>query len=690
MGVSPLGLVDKDILLPENLIRHPLGAEALGEPKASALARKIHNAFPLCDSFGIDTDFLTLSRTRQLRLVSAADVVVAATDMFECQRHINQLCLEAEVSAVYPGVWVDPRMRDAEVGEILWVLAGQHTPCFECAFSFRQSEADAQAGRGAQSDIKLLSLITSQVVAALINPRDPRAALLELDRTLITVHGFMPTSPAIRARFPTDGLRNVSAHVPFPPSPCPACGGQEVRSRPQLVPGLPHIPRHAQPVPELSEFPAMPEEELDEILLARRLAGQMRPIRQPASDQSWRLPRVAWLFTTIAVLLVLIRPIASIEATSYPIWNTIFRVSFLVVFLYGLYRTFRPRRGYLRRRGYSGRARLGVVLSAILLFISIVIFAAHNGYPAQASSGSQQSSGGIGAQAGSGNADRTPVPSSTLPKTASAAFDITPTFTAASGTISGVSGDSENNVIQMSLVPSLKGWQLNTQVNATYTASDVSNLAGYSTSPVADLADSCMEIQTPAGPDGQNVPLEELPLTTHLSFSGGKVTGDITYSAVMPGSYSLDLNCLEPNGSQSNFIAVGAVFVPNLGILYGNGNFGLGSNDNAVVIFKEVSSSTDTALLYGAIGGVNDGSEPHPTASTCINVSPPNQENSLNVMQASVAIKQQVTGKHEWFEVGVMTYNLSASQLAEDQGGAFFYSCGDTSQDIPIASSSSQ
>ena len=236
IGVSPLHLVDYKLLQEHHLVRHPLGAESVGLPKASTLAEKIRQDFPLCAATGDDADFLELPEDEQLRLVSRADVVVAATDRIECQRRVNEVCLAAERPAVFPGVWVDPRVRDAEVGEVLWVLPGRHTPCYECAVAFRQGAPDAEAARGARVDIQLVALTTAQVVMGLLDPTDDRAAILDPESTYIYVHGFTPTSPGVRRMFPTPGLRNVFVHVPFPPTPCRACGGQALTDAPMRRP----------------------------------------------------------------------------------------------------------------------------------------------------------------------------------------------------------------------------------------------------------------------------------------------------------------------------------------------------------------------------------------------------------------------------------------------------------------------
>lgn len=229
VGVSPLLLVDHDVLAVENLVRHPLGASSVGKPKASILAGHISEEFPVCDAVGIDADFLSLSEDLQLTLVREADVVVAATDSVDCQRRVNEICIAAEAVAVYPGVWVGSGVRDAEVGEILWVLPGRHTPCYLCATSWRPDGAGAEARGGTRADIKVLVLALVQVVAALLDPSDERAQILNSDETMILVHGFMPASATIQEFF--DGQAWKSIEVPFPTTRCPAC---RARAHPYL------------------------------------------------------------------------------------------------------------------------------------------------------------------------------------------------------------------------------------------------------------------------------------------------------------------------------------------------------------------------------------------------------------------------------------------------------------------------
>jgi hypothetical protein len=74
-------------------------------------------------------------------------------------------------------------------------------------------------------DIQLVALATAQVVTALAHPDDDRSAILDPQRTAIYLHGLTPTSPGVRATFPTAGLSSRNVRVPFPSRPCAACRG---------------------------------------------------------------------------------------------------------------------------------------------------------------------------------------------------------------------------------------------------------------------------------------------------------------------------------------------------------------------------------------------------------------------------------------------------------------------------------
>jgi hypothetical protein len=275
-------MVDHDMVEVGNIVRHELGASSIGLPKASTLAQRIRREFPLCDAEGIDADFLSMTKLEQLRLVSGADVVVAATDTAECQRRVNEVCLEAGVTSVYPAFWVDPASgtRDAEVGEIFWFRPGQGMPCYACLTSWRPAETGTETRGGTRADVQVVVLATLWVIAALLDPQDERALVLNPERSFILVHGFMPIrSDAVRVMFnDSDDSGLLSLRVPFPRTPCRTCRGHRPPSpraaaEPVLVGGLAAL-REANLVVAQAEAHAERERVVRES--RRRLAAEQR------------------------------------------------------------------------------------------------------------------------------------------------------------------------------------------------------------------------------------------------------------------------------------------------------------------------------------------------------------------------------------------------------------------------------
>jgi molybdopterin/thiamine biosynthesis adenylyltransferase len=251
LGVD-LRLVDKDILEPQNIVRHQAGAPYLGQPKV-VIADLIRQRLPHVNVEGIFGSFAgqpdpddpvePMPDEDQRRYIAEADVVIAATDRIEVQRHINSLCFELETTAVFPGVWVGPQTGEAESGEVLWVDPRRRMPCYECVTLFRQEAQDAEAGRGAQADIDSIVLATALVVRGLLQPESDHAQILRpvrgVHENLILVHGFMPPTREVGQIFNGRAIQNV--RVRFPINPCPVCG-RSSRPNTQRPPTRPPAP----------------------------------------------------------------------------------------------------------------------------------------------------------------------------------------------------------------------------------------------------------------------------------------------------------------------------------------------------------------------------------------------------------------------------------------------------------------
>ncbi|MDQ1246320.1 MAG: molybdopterin-synthase adenylyltransferase [Actinomycetota bacterium] len=257
LGCGPIRIIDFDILESHNITRHKLGANSIGRPKAIALAEKLREELPHCQAIGLNADFTKLPVEQQIAFAREADVVIAASDTVECQRAVNEICLRAEVPAVYPGIWSTGRVSDAEVGEIQWVLPGRHTPCYLCATGWRTGAGfgggNVEARGGVRADLQVLVQATVWVVAALLEPRSERASILDADRTLMLTHGFMPESVSVRQLF--DGQRLQYLRIEFPTQPCLACGGSRPRTPPASTAGGSRTAQAPTAEPPVAQLP---------------------------------------------------------------------------------------------------------------------------------------------------------------------------------------------------------------------------------------------------------------------------------------------------------------------------------------------------------------------------------------------------------------------------------------------------
>jgi molybdopterin/thiamine biosynthesis adenylyltransferase len=200
-------LIDPQLVEEKNVDDQEFEKGDIGYSKAERLAARLSRDALRAKVTGECADFLELNSDEQRLYVTSADVVVAATDNDVCQRRINDMCLTAEVRAVYPGIWDHPGARPGEVGEVVWVMPGRHTPCYGCAMQSLEVAGEVSPQRGASyAQVTPLVHVTVQAVRALLQPRDPESFLIPEEHAqrdpppnVIYVHGFNPVSPSLVA-----------------------------------------------------------------------------------------------------------------------------------------------------------------------------------------------------------------------------------------------------------------------------------------------------------------------------------------------------------------------------------------------------------------------------------------------------------------------------------------------------------
>jgi len=195
-GVGRFTLVDPDTLELENVGRHMLSRESVGQPKVKAMKRAIKAVNPQAEVRAVAKDFRAVNPADMLN-GRKPDLLVGATDSFGCESMLNGLSLAENIPALYAGCW-----GEASVGEILYVIPGR-TPCFECFARFRKDTAPLPADdprkysdpdydgtrvpsqAGLWPNLLIICGIAFQLALALLDPESERGRnLVDCEHTL--------------------------------------------------------------------------------------------------------------------------------------------------------------------------------------------------------------------------------------------------------------------------------------------------------------------------------------------------------------------------------------------------------------------------------------------------------------------------------------------------------------------------
>jgi hypothetical protein len=182
-----------------------------------------------------------------------------------------------------------------------------------------------------------------------------------------------------------------------------------------------------------------------------------------------------------------------------------------------------------------------------------------------------------------------------------------------------------------------------------------------------------MDIKGTGQGDMAGVGYTEPPIGTSLTDAGGSITGTLEYSAVLPGSYSFDFSCIGSNSADSP-LDVGDVTTSSIGISDGNNT---SDGYNTMTVFAEEKSATDTVIIFGAVGATQAALPPR--SSACIIHNDPQQDPQI-ARASSVSVHEERQGNGQWYELGSLTFDLSASQISPTgnpvYNAVFFYNCG--------------
>ncbi|WP_210204767.1 ThiF family adenylyltransferase [Mycoplana dimorpha] len=142
-GVTRFVLVDPEILGWENIRRHELGAEFVGEPKAVALKRRIERAIPDVEDVQAVTGSFQQAIEANPGLLEDANLVIAATGDWGCDAYLDRAVSVREVPLPTIYTWTEG-FALATHAVLISGKGGHFVEGFDVSGSFKGKASDAQ------------------------------------------------------------------------------------------------------------------------------------------------------------------------------------------------------------------------------------------------------------------------------------------------------------------------------------------------------------------------------------------------------------------------------------------------------------------------------------------------------------------------------------------------------------------
>ena len=122
-GLGEIRLVDDDVLLPGNVVRHACGLDRAGLKKTVAVERVIRVHQPDCT---VQCYEVTWTGERLREYMDGCDVVIDTTANYNFSLHLNEVCIEFNRSVIFSAAY-----RHAHVGRIV-IRRDSEDPCLAC------------------------------------------------------------------------------------------------------------------------------------------------------------------------------------------------------------------------------------------------------------------------------------------------------------------------------------------------------------------------------------------------------------------------------------------------------------------------------------------------------------------------------------------------------------------------------
>jgi hypothetical protein len=127
-GFRNFTLIDRDVIGPENVIRHVCGRRFIGRRKVEAVAEVLQDRNPDVDVTTVGADIMTFAGTEDL--IKTCDVVVLATDNDASRYKLNELCVQTQIPFVVGKVFT------RGIGGEVFSYRPQAGGCLACLESF--------------------------------------------------------------------------------------------------------------------------------------------------------------------------------------------------------------------------------------------------------------------------------------------------------------------------------------------------------------------------------------------------------------------------------------------------------------------------------------------------------------------------------------------------------------------------
>ncbi len=174
-GVGTLWLIDGDHLESDNLIRHALTREYVGQNKAAAMATFLSEQVPDI-RVRVEPRFLTDSMPDAAldRLIGQGDLVIVATDNRVAQRRIAGRAIELDVPAILPALYGDSG------GEVFVQRSARH-PCFFCWDGYRSTDERLRGVAAINADTLAVLQLAVHLSLGILDPSSADARLMVAD-----------------------------------------------------------------------------------------------------------------------------------------------------------------------------------------------------------------------------------------------------------------------------------------------------------------------------------------------------------------------------------------------------------------------------------------------------------------------------------------------------------------------------